>query len=409
MKIESYKTTVKKNLYNSSITLDELGKMLGDIDVTRDDLRYDSTAMSCISVLSGYIASMSLHLFETKEKDSIRVNNKLTDVLKRPNVLNNYFDFMKEALQEMLINKEVFIKITTKKGQVSSLDIINNPSLYRAGDTYFVSGTIDNKPVKENYNNCLHFRDSFDRFKALESVIATKKSVNNLINKQYDSNLQNIIKGIITVEGEGLSETAKINLKKAFNKVLNSCDDNIAVLEEGMKFEAIQGNGVQSYSFAESQVKEILAILDDKIHQVFNVPKVLTSISLGSYNLSENQKALFIESLLPIIKMIESEMSYKLLTTLERETLYFRINYESILRGSPSERANFYKSMKDTGAMTVKEIRLKENLPYIEGTDSLYIDLNHVPLEKYDYYLEKRYGNKSNEKVQNLEGGENDE
>lgn len=394
MKIENYKTS-EKSIYNSGITAEQLLSELA-IDVTREDLRCDSTVMSCINVLSGYIASMSIHLFEEKNEESIRVRNDLTNKLKRPNVLQNYFDFMKKALQEMLINKEVFIKISTAKGKVTSLDIIKSPDLNEVNGVYFVSGIINNKPTNVNYNNCLHFRDSFDRFKALESVIAVKKSVNNLINKQYDSNLQPIIKGIINVEGEGLSDTAKMNLKRAFNKVLGSGDDNIGVLEEGMKFEPIQGNGVQSYSFAESQVKEILAILDDKIHQVFNVPKVLTSISVGNYNLSESQKSLFIESLLPIIKMIESEMSYKLLTTTEKEIMYFRINYESILRGSYSERANYYKIMKESGFMTIKEVRGKENLPYIEGTDDLMASLNYVPLSQWKEYVTRRDG-QSNE------------
>ena len=390
MKIENYKIP-KKSLCNLGMTAEQLLSELV-IDVTREDLRRDSTVMSCISVLSGYIASMSIHLFEEKEKESIRVSNNLTNKLKRPNILQNYFDFMKKALQEMIINKEVFIKISTVKGQVTSLDIIKNPNLNEVNGIYFVSGTINNKTIKINYDNCLHFRDSFDRFKALESIIAIKKSVNNLINKQYDSNLQPVIKGIINIEGDGLSDNAKMNLKRAFNKVLGSGDDNIGVLEEGMKFEPIQGNGVQSYSFAESQVKEILAILDDKIHQVFNVPKVLTSISEGSYNLSESQKSLFIESLLPIIKMIESEMSYKLLITTEKEIMYFRINYESILRGSYSERANFYKTMKESGLMTIKEIRRKENLPYIEGTDDLMASLNYVPLSQWKEYVARRDG-----------------
>lgn len=390
MKIENYKIP-KKSLCNLGMTAEQLLSELV-IDVTREDLRRDSTVMSCISVLSGYIASMSIHLFEEKGKESIRVSNNLTNKLKRPNILQNYFDFMKKALQEMIINKEVFIKISTVKGQVTSLDIIKNPNLNEVNGIYFVSGTINNKTIKINYDNCLHFRDSFDRFKALESIIAIKKSVNNLINKQYDSNLQPVIKGIINIEGDGLSDNAKMNLKRAFNKVLGSGDDNIGVLEEGMRFEPIQVNGVQSYSFAESQVKEILAILDDKIHQVFNVPKVLTSISEGSYNLSESQKSLFIESLLPIIKMIESEMSYKLLTTTEKEIMYFRINYESILRGSYSERANFYKTMKESGLMTIKEIRGKENLPYIEGTDDLMASLNYVPLSQWKEYVARRDG-----------------
>lgn len=388
MKIENYTEAPKKSLYNSG-TLEDLITEIST-NVTKEDLRRDSTVMSCISVLSGYIASMSLQLFKTREKDSIRINNDLTELLKRPNILYNYFDFIKEALQEMLINKEVFIKISTKKGQVIGLDIIKNATLFEISKQYFVGGMINNQTVKVNYANCLHFRDSFDRFKALENIIATKKSVSKLINRSYDSNLQNVIKGIITVEGEALSDDTKIYLKRAFNKVLNSGEDNIAVLEEGMKFDSIQGNGVQSYSFAESQVKEILAIQDDKIHQIFNVPKVLTSISEGSYNLSEAQKSLFIESLLPVIKMIENEMTYKLLTIIERETMYFRINYESILRGSSLDRANFYKTMKETGLMTIEEIRAKENLPYIDGTDDLMASLNYVPLSEWKEYVTRR-------------------
>jgi len=390
VKIENYRAS-KKTFYNLGITGEELLSEL-DSDVSRMDLRFDSNVMSCINVLSGYIASMSLQLFKENEKDSKRVKNDLTDILERPNALQNYFDFMKEALQEMLINKEVFIKIYTSRGQVSALKIINNSQLNEINGVYFVSGFIENKPIKINYNNCLHFRDSFDRFKALENVISVKKAVNKLINKLYDSNLQTAIKGIINVEGEELSEKAKINLKRAFNKVLSSGDDNIGVLEEGMKFETIQGNGVQAYSFAESQVKEILAIQDDKIHQIFNVPKVLTSISEGSYNLSEAQKSLFIESLLPLIKMIEAEMTFKLLTTTEKTNMYFRINYESILRGSYSERANFYKVMKESGFMTVEEVRNKENLPYIKGTDDLMASLNYVPLSQWKEYVTRRDG-----------------
>ena len=399
MKIENYKAISKKSFYNG-MTAEQLFSELSS-SVTRDDLRRDSVVMSCISVLAGYLASMSLQLFKECEKDSKRIKNNLTEMLKRPNTLHNYYDFMVEALIEMFINKEVFIKITTNRGQVSSWDLIKNPTLSKTSGTYFVSGMVNNEVVKVNYNNCLHFRDSFDRFKALESILVTKKSVNNLINKQYDSNLQNVIKGIITVEGEEpLSENAKINLKKAFNRVLNSGEDNIGILEEGMKFDPIQSNGVQSYSFAESQVKEILAILDDKIHQVFNVPKVLTSISEGSYNLSEAQKALFIESLLPLVKMIEAEMTFKLLTTQEKlDGLYFRINYESILRGSYSERANFYKTMKESGFMTVEEVRNKENLPHIEGTDDLMASLNYVPLSQWKEYVTQRDTGKTVEEI----------
>lgn len=404
MKISSYKNNTKKTFYNSGMSLDSIVAELNG-SVTRDSLKEDSTAMACISILSGYLASMSLKLFEIRERDSIEVTNSLTDVLKRPNTLHNYFDLMKESLQEMFIKKEAFLLITTKSGKVTTLDLIENASLIQTtSGAYFVTGMVRNKVVNVNYNSVIHLRDSFDRFKSLENVISTKKSVNSLITKSYGSNLQNAIKGIITLEdSEGLSDEGKMNLKRAFNKVLASGEDNIAVLEDGMSFTSIQSSGVTSYSFAESQVKEILSILDDKIHQVFNVPKVLTSISEGSYNLSESQKSLFIESLLPIIKMIESEFTYKLLTSVERERYYFRINYESILRGDYASRVAGYNAALQGGWTSRAEVRAKENLPYIEGTDDLLMSLNYVPNSEWKEYTTKRDTGEISEEIKEKE------
>lgn len=404
MKISSYKNNTKKTFYNSGMSLDSIVAELNGSD-TRDSLKEDSTAMACISILSGYLASMSLKLFEIRERDSIEVTNSLTDVLKRPNTLHNYFDLMKESLQEMFIKKEAFLLITTKSGKVTTLDLIENASLIQTtSGVYFVTGMVRNKVVNVNYDSVIHLRDSFDRFKSLENVISTKKSVNSLITKSYGSNLQNAIKGIITLEdSEGLSDEGKMNLKRAFNKVLASGEDNIAVLEDGMKFDPIQSSGVTSYSFAESQVKEILSILDDKIHQVFNVPKVLTSIADGSYNLSENQKSLFIESLLPLIKMIESEFTYKLLTSVERERYYFRINYESILRGDYASRVAGYNAALQGGWTSRAEVRAKENLPYIEGTDDLLMSLNYVPNSEWKEYTTKRDTGEISEEIKEKE------
>lgn len=404
MKISSYKNNTKKTFYNLGMSLDSIVAELNG-SVTRDSLKEDSTAMACISILSGYLASMSLKLFEIRERDSIEVTNSLTDVLKRPNTLHNYFDLMKESLQEMFIKKEAFLLITTKSGKVTTLDLIENASLIQTtSGAYFVTGMVRNKVVNVNYDSVIHLRDSFDRFKSLENVISTKKSVNSLITKSYGSNLQNAIKGIITLEdSEGLSDEGKMNLKRAFNKVLASGEDNIAVLEDGMSFTSIQSGGVTSYSFAESQVKEILSILDDKIHQVFNVPKVLTSIADGSYNLSENQKSLFIESLLPLIKMIESEFTYKLLTSVERERYYFRINYESILRGDYASRVAGYNAALQGGWTSRAEVRAKENLPYIEGTDDLLMSLNYVPNSEWKEYTTKRDTGEISEEIKEKE------
>ena len=40
-----------------------------------------------------------------------------------------------------------------------------------------------------------------------------------------------------------------------------------------------------------------------------------------------------------------------------------------LLRGSPNDRANFYEKMVQIGAMTINEVREKENMNAVESGD----------------------------------------
>ena len=187
------------------------------------------------------------------------------------------------------------------------------------------------------------------------------------------------------------SESSKQILKAAFNRVLTSHDDNIAVLDEGMKLNPINGG---THSFQESQVVQLTKELDAKIHQVMNVPAVITSVAEGTYNISDSLKSNFVQSLLPYLRMIEQELFEKLLTRTEKQTYYFKINYKSLMRGNDKDRMDFYRNALLNGIMSQAEVRRLEDLPYIEGTDDLLMSLNYVPITKYDTYIENKYGMK---------------
>lgn len=404
MKINNYSRT--PNIKNE--TLEEFWTDFFNAEthtVSRNDMREDATVMACVSIISSYIASMSLQLFKYDTRDTIQVTNALTDRLERPNKIQSQFEFIKFMVQEMLINGNSFARIVFKGGEIISIDPIENGVLSEAlvgSNVWTVQGSIRGQHIVVPYENCLHFRDLFDRYKTLEPVLETKLIANDLIKKAFSSGLQNNIKAILKLEGKASADT-KIKIKESFNKVLKSGDDNVAVLDKGLDLETVNGG---SHSFTESQVSEIIDMLDNKIHQILNVPLVMTGIAEGSYNISENLKISFIESLLPYIKMIEKELDYKLLTKKEKKKYYFKINYKSLMRTNDKDRMEFYQKAINNGIYTRQEIRKLEDLPYIDGTDSLDMSLNYVPIQKYDEYLEKRY-NTSNV-VKSEENNQND-
>ena len=111
----------------------------------------------------------------------------------------------------------------------------------------------------------------------------------------------------------------------------------------------------------------------------------------------------FIKSLQPHIQIFEAEMNKKILTQEERgKGFYFKVNANKIMRMTPNERMDFYKTAIQTGVMSIAEARELEDLPFVENTEDLLLSLNYVPLSRYDTYLDSRYGT-------NKEGGVNNE
>lgn len=408
MKIKNYKKSTKKNTMIENMTFEEFLNSNG-FTTTKDSVREDATVMACVSVISSYIASMSLRLYQDTPSGTNEVSNNLTNMLSRPNKLQSDLEFMKCMVQDMLIYGESFARATYKAGNLVSLEIIKNGVLsetYHGSGKWIVTGSINNYSVKVPYENVVHFRDLFDRSKTLSGLIQTKLLAQGLIDGSFDAGLQNNVKGIINLDGQASTDT-KIKIKESFNKVLKSSNDFVAVVDNGMKYDVISNGG--SHTFQEAQLKEILERLDEQIHKIFNVPMVMTSVADGSYNISEALISQFVQSLLPLVKGIEKEMSYKLLTSIEQKDHYFKIDYKSLMRASDKDRAEYYKTMVQNGFYSVNEVRALENMDDIVGGDIHLMSLNYVPLEKWEYYVSQKNGTPVTTEESTFKGGENDE
>lgn len=390
---------IKNDITWGGVSLEEF---FNDTVISQNTMRTDSVVMSCANIIATNIAAMSCYLYEKNNVDFIRVENNVTNILSRPNKIQSYFEFTKEMILTMLLERDSFAFMNFKNGKLVSIEPIQNAVLMEktiGSNVWIVTGSVRDKYIQIPYENTIHFRDSINRFDALRSILQSKEAANKLITHSFESGLNSNVKAWIGLTGKANTDT-KTQIKAAFNKVLRSNDDDIAVLDEGMQFNSINGG---THSFQESQVVQLINELDNKIHQVMNVPLVMTSIAEGSYNISANLKANFIQSLLPYVKMIEQEYDYKMLTREDKKKYYFKLNYKSLMRGNDVERIDYYAKALDKGIMTQSEIRQLEDLPHLVGTDDILMSLNYVPLSKYDDYLEKRYDTRGNQQIEKNE------
>lgn len=146
------------------------------------------------------------------------------------------------------------------------------------------------------------------------------------------------------------------------------------VLDGGAKLEKI------GLSPEEAMLNESRNFQVNEVARVFGVPvHLLQNMDRATFNNIEMMTTLFVTLCLrPWAIQMEQEFAMKLLTRDEKEsdTLFFRHNFEGLLRGDTASRASFYASGILNGWITRNEVREKENLNTLEGLDKPLVPVN---------------------------------
>ena len=147
-------------------------------------------------------------------------------------------------------------------------------------------------------------------------------------------------------------------LKDAWKRLYTNNTDNVMVLNNGIKFKE------SSNSSVEMQLNESKNTLHDEINGVFHIH--------SDFNLT------FKEAIYPIVKAFETAINSTLLLEKEKKNFFFEFDTKEIVKASIKERFDAYKVAKDTGLMTINELRRMENLNYVEGMDVINVGLGAV-------------------------------
>lgn len=148
-------------------------------------------------------------------------------------------------------------------------------------------------------------------------------------------------------------------LKQAWSRMYANSTENVVVLNNGLEFQEASNSSV------EMQLNESKKTLMQEINDLFHI-------------YPDDFDRTFKEAIYPIVKAFETALNRDLLLEKEKGKLFFEFDVKEIIRANLKERYESYKLAKETGFLTLNEIRRAENLNDIEGLDVVNVGLGAV-------------------------------
>jgi HK97 family phage portal protein len=359
-------------------------------DITEETALTYSAVFNAISLISRTIASLPLHLMQRKGKDT---NPATTHNLYRVmhSVSNPYMTAM--VLREVMMahvlawGNSYSEIVRNGAGRIIQLWPITpnrvQPQMVDGELVYEIKVGSETKVMSRD--KILHIAGlGFDGFVGYSVISMARNSIG--LGKAMESfgSLyfgQGTHPGAVVSHPSKLSAAAHKNLSDSLVTAHSGLGKahRLMLLEEGMKIEklGIPPNDSQFIEGRQFQIPEIA--------RWFNLPPhKLKDLTKSSFNNIESEQISYVtDSLLPWSVCLEQNYEMQLLTEQEYKAgFYFKHVFEGLLRGNSKDRAEFYSKMWNIGAMTINEIRGKEDLNPVEGGDTHLVPLNMTTLDQ---------------------------
>tara|TARA_R110002051_G_scaffold324484_1_gene421976 strand:- start:232 stop:1428 length:1197 start_codon:yes stop_codon:yes gene_type:complete len=383
--IRSVFNPIKKDQRHEQRQLNIVPAYGGAVVVDSDKALTFTAVWSAIKLLSEAVSSLPMGVFTDDDGNKYPdTSNPLYNIIKyKPNNYQSRSTFLEKIMMDILTNGNSYVFIERNgAGKVTQLLPLN-----------FDDVTITTKDGYLFYETKNGFFDSSDilHFKTLsqdgivglspidqcKNAIGWGMAVEEFGNTFFKSGAK--LSGVLQTD-RALSETAIDRLRNSFNNVYSSLSgaNQTAILEEGLTFKPVSINPDQA-QFLASRTFSI-----EEVGRIFRVaPHLLYDLSKSSFNNVEMQSQEFLTfSLLPYLIKIEQEMNLKLFTSNELGKTFIEFNVNGLLRGNVKDRSDYYRTMINIGAMSINEVRRKENMNKIEDGDKHFMQMNMTTIEK---------------------------
>ena len=348
-------------------------------DMTRQKALNIPTLAGCVELISSLVASIPIRLYKEENgkveevKEDIRLkllNEETGDTL-------TAFQMKKALVIDYLLMGNGYIYINKERNMIKSLHYVKESE---------VSVITATDPIFKNYNIMVqgetyrpynfvkllrHSDDGSTGYGIIEenplllSVTYNSLKYENIISKTGGNK-----KGFLQAENTLTKEVIE-NLKAQWRQMYSDNTENCIVLNKGLSFKESQATP------AETQMNENKITNGNEICKVFNVPP---SIITGDGKANEGDfDKMFKMAILPILNNLISSINRDLLLEKEKESFYFGVDTNELLKGDIEKRFRAYEIAIKNKIMGVNEVRYKEDLEPIKAfEDTVLLGLNDV-------------------------------
>lgn len=353
-----------------------LRALLNGETITREKALTLPSVSGAVDFICNSVACMPVKLYKYKQGKVTEVEND-----SRTKLLNgdtgdtlDAFQMKKAMVEDYLLGKGGYAFIQKNRNDVTGLYYVqeNNVAILKNAD-----------PIHKEYKISVE-GNMYEPYEFIKLLRNTKDGASGIgltveVSKALETAYQTLLYQLSLVKSGGnkkgfLKSNKKLGqeeidtLKRAWKNMYANNEENVVVLNNGLEFQEASNSSV------EMQLNESKMTLQGEINNLFHIS--------GDFDLT------FKEAIYPIIKAFETALNRDLLLEKEKKNMFFEFDTKEILKASLQERYNAYKTAKETGFMTLNEIRKSENLNYVEGLDVVNVGLGAV---LYDTQTQKYF------------------
>lgn len=345
--------------------------------ITRKEAMTVPAVSAAVDLISNSIASMPVKLYKVKDG---KVENMEDDP--RVQLLNgdtgdtlNAFEMKKALVADYLMDGNGYAYIRRNRNDVTGLFYV---------DSDYVSVLINANPIFKE-RTLFVYAGQYQLYEYIKLLRNTKDGAQGFglteeVNRALETAYRTLLYQLSTVKRGGarkgflksqrkLEQSAIDALKQAWINMYANDSESVVVLNNGLEF---QESGDSSVDMQLDQNKKTLS---DEINNIFHI-------------FPNDFHQTFKEAIYPVVRAFESELNNTLLLEKEKKKYFFELDVKEIVRANIKERYEAYKLAKETGFMTINEIRRQENMEHIEGMDVINVGLAAV---LYDTNTHKYY------------------
>lgn len=354
-----------------------LKSLLNGEKITREEAMTIPAVSAAVDLISNSIASMPVKLYKVKDG---RVENCDDDP--RVMLLNgdtgdtlNAFEMKKALVTDYLMDGNGYAYIRRNRNDVTGLFYV---------EPDYVSVLINANPIFKE-RTLFVYTNKYELFEYIKLLRNTKDGAQGFglteeVNRALEAAYRTILYQLATVKRGGarkgfLKSNRKLGqqeidtLKQAWINMYGNNSESVVVLNNGLEFQE------SSDSSVDMQLDQNKKTLTDEINNIFHI-------------FPNDFHQTFKEAIYPVVRAFESELNNTLLLEKEKKKYFFELDVKEIVRANLEERYKAYKLAKETGFMTINEIRRQENMEHIEGMDVINVGLAAV---LYDTNTHKYY------------------